>query len=77
MRPLTHLALAVRDEEASRRFFGGYFGFEPAYRAEDCTLLMRNADSFSLALGRWDGDAKLPYFLHFGFRAHSADDVRA
>ena len=75
-RPLTHLALAVRDEDASRRFFAEYFGFEPAYRADDGTLLMRNADGFSLALGRWDADAKLPSFLHFGFRAQSPEDVR-
>jgi catechol 2,3-dioxygenase-like lactoylglutathione lyase family enzyme len=72
-----HLALAVRDEEASRDFFERYFGFLPAYRAEDGTLLMRNADGFSLALGRWDDNANLPSFLHFGFRAQSPDDVRA
>jgi catechol 2,3-dioxygenase-like lactoylglutathione lyase family enzyme len=71
-----HLALAVRDEENSRRFFEQYFGFEAAYRAEDETLLMRNAEGFSLALGRWDSDAKLPSFLHFGFRAESPQDVR-
>ena len=75
-RPLTHLALAVRDEDASRRFYEQYFGFEAAYRAEDGTLLMRNGDGFSLALGRWDADAKLPSFLHIGFRARSPEDVR-
>jgi catechol 2,3-dioxygenase-like lactoylglutathione lyase family enzyme len=75
-RPLTHLALAVRDEAASRRFYEQYFGFEAAYRAEDGTLLMRNDDGFSLALGHWDADAKLPSFLHFGFRARSPEDVR-
>ena len=70
-----HLALAVRDEDASRRFFEQYFDFEVARRAEDDTLMMRNADGFSLALGRWDSDAKLPSFLHCGFRAHSPEDV--
>jgi catechol 2,3-dioxygenase-like lactoylglutathione lyase family enzyme len=75
MRPLTHLALAVRDEDASRRFYERYFGFEVARRAEDGTLMMRNADGFSLALGRWDDDARLPSFLHHGFRADSPDDV--
>jgi catechol 2,3-dioxygenase-like lactoylglutathione lyase family enzyme len=39
-----HLALAVRDEDASRRFFERYFGFEAAYRAEDGTLLMLAAE---------------------------------
>jgi catechol 2,3-dioxygenase-like lactoylglutathione lyase family enzyme len=72
-----HLALAVRDEDASRRFYEEYFGFEVARRAEDGTLMMRNADGFSLALGRWDTEARLPEFLHHGFRAESADDVHS
>jgi catechol 2,3-dioxygenase-like lactoylglutathione lyase family enzyme len=75
MRSLMHLALAVRDEDASRRFYETYFGFEVARRAEDGTLMMRNPDGFSLALGRWDSEAKLPQFMHFGFRALSPDDV--
>jgi catechol 2,3-dioxygenase-like lactoylglutathione lyase family enzyme len=70
-----HLALAVRDEDASRRFYEKYFGFEAARRAEDGTLMMRNPEGFSLALGRWEGDSTLPPFLHFGFRALSPDDV--
>jgi catechol 2,3-dioxygenase-like lactoylglutathione lyase family enzyme len=76
-RPLTHLALAVRDEDAARRFYERYFGFEVARCAEDGTLMMRNADGFSLALGRWDGEPRLPAFLHHGFRAESPDDVHA
>jgi catechol 2,3-dioxygenase-like lactoylglutathione lyase family enzyme len=38
--------------------------------------MLRNADEFSLALGRWDGEPHLPEFLHFGFRAESPEDVR-
>jgi catechol 2,3-dioxygenase-like lactoylglutathione lyase family enzyme len=72
---LDHLALAVRDEAASRGFYEKYFGFEVARRAEDGTLMMRNADAFSLALGRWDEDVKLPSFLHFGFEAASPEQV--
>jgi catechol 2,3-dioxygenase-like lactoylglutathione lyase family enzyme len=72
---LDHLALAVRDEAASRRFYQTYFGFEVARRAEDGTLMMRNADAFSLALGRWDEEVKLPSFLHFGFDAESPERV--
>jgi catechol 2,3-dioxygenase-like lactoylglutathione lyase family enzyme len=72
---LLHLALAVRDEDASRRFYESHFGFEVARRAEDGTLMMRNSDGFSLALGRWDGEPRLPAFLHFGFRAESPDEV--
>ena len=74
---LRHLALAVRDEVASRRFYEKYFDFEVARRAEDGTLMMRNADAFSLALGRWDSATRLPEFLHFGFAAASPEDVRA
>jgi catechol 2,3-dioxygenase-like lactoylglutathione lyase family enzyme len=77
MRPLMHLALAVLDEEASRRFYEQHFGFQVARRAEDGTLMMRSTDGFSLALGHWDGDARLPAFLHHGFRAESPDDVHA
>ena len=77
IRPLIHLALAVLDEDGSRRFYERHFGFEVARRADDGTLMMRNADGFSLALGRWDGDARLPAFLHHGFRAESPDDVHA
>src|ERR671936_1234124 len=76
MRPLLHLALAVRDEDASRRFYERYFAFEVVRRAEDGTLMMRNPDGFSLALGRWDDGARLPSFLHLGFRAESPEDVR-
>jgi catechol 2,3-dioxygenase-like lactoylglutathione lyase family enzyme len=72
---LRHLALAVRDEAASRRFYETYFGFEVARRAEDGTLMMRDADGFSLALGRWDEDVKLPSFLHIGFDAKSRERV--
>jgi catechol 2,3-dioxygenase-like lactoylglutathione lyase family enzyme len=72
---LRHLALAVRDEAASRRFYETYFGFEVARRAEDGTLMMRNGDSFSLALGRWNEGVKLPEFLHFGFAASTPDEV--
>jgi catechol 2,3-dioxygenase-like lactoylglutathione lyase family enzyme len=71
-----HLALAVRDEDSSRRFYEQYFGFEVVRRAEDGTLMMRNPDGFSLALGSWDPKAKLPSFLHFGFRGRSPEDVR-
>ena len=74
---LRHLALAVRDEVASRRFYETYFDFEVVRRAEDGTLMMRNSDAFSLALGRWDDAARLPEFLHFGFAAASPEAVHA
>ncbi len=39
--------------------------------------MLRDPDGFSLALGPWEGEARLPPFLHFGFRADSPQDVRA
>jgi catechol 2,3-dioxygenase-like lactoylglutathione lyase family enzyme len=75
---VNHLALAVRDQEGSRRFYERYLAFsaEPAPR-EDGTLMLHNADGFSLALGPTDEPISLPSFLHFGVGLPSADEVRA
>ena len=68
---MAHLALAVRDQQRSRRFYETYFGFDegPARVAEDGVLLLQNAEGFSLALGETGEPIRLPPFLHFGFRA--------
>jgi catechol 2,3-dioxygenase-like lactoylglutathione lyase family enzyme len=73
-----HLALAVRDQERSRRFYERYLGFsaEPAPR-EDGVLLLHDAVGFSLALGPTDEPIVLPAFLHFGTGLESPEDVRA
>jgi len=76
---LRHLALAVRDQERSRRFYETYFGFDgaSAQRYPDGVLILRHADDgFSLALGELDGDVTLPPFLHFGFQLERPEDVR-
>jgi hypothetical protein len=65
--PLRHLALAVRDQERSRRFYGTYFGFESARPCPDGVLMLRNRDGFSLALGQAEEAPPLPAFFHFGF----------
>ena len=76
--PLTHLALAVEDQERARRFYERYFGFDRDPQSyPDGTLMLRNADGFSLALGRADSRPEPPRFFHFGFRADSPDAVRA
>jgi catechol 2,3-dioxygenase-like lactoylglutathione lyase family enzyme len=75
---LAHLALTVADQERSRRFYETYFGFDagPATRYDDGVLIIRDGRGFDLALG--EGEVgQLPAFLHFGFRAHDADEVRA
>jgi catechol 2,3-dioxygenase-like lactoylglutathione lyase family enzyme len=77
---VAHLALAVVDQERSRRFYERYFGFdaEPSRFAEDRVLLLQNAEGFLLALGETDEPIRLPRFLHFGFApARDPDQVRA
>jgi catechol 2,3-dioxygenase-like lactoylglutathione lyase family enzyme len=74
-----HLALPVRDQERSRRFYETYFGFgaQPARRYDDDVLMLYNAEGFSLALGPAGDEITLPKFLHFGVHVASADQVRA
>ena len=77
---MSHLALAVHDEQRSRRFYETYFGFgaTPAERMSDGVLMLFDADEFSLALKETQEPISLPAFLHFGFRsAASPDEVRA
>jgi catechol 2,3-dioxygenase-like lactoylglutathione lyase family enzyme len=74
-----HLALAVRDQERSRRFYETHFGFDaaPPRRYPDGTLMLYDAEGFALALGRIDQPIQLPPFLHFGKGVSTPDDVRA
>jgi len=77
---MAHIALAVSDQERSRRFYATYFEFDPhtAWVAEAGVLLIESPDGVSLALGETDDPIRLPAFLHFGFRAASdPDEVRA
>ena len=75
---VSHLALAVSDQERSRRFYETYFDFDarPARRYDD-VLMLYDADGFSLALGPTDEPIRLPPFLHFGIRLPSPEAVRA
>ena len=77
--PMRHLALPVRDQERSRRFYETYFGFgaQPARRYDDGVLMLYNADGFSLALGPTEEEIALPGFLHFGVHLESPEAVRA
>jgi catechol 2,3-dioxygenase-like lactoylglutathione lyase family enzyme len=73
-----HLALAVTDQERSRRFYETYFGFgaRPARRYDDGVLMLYDADGFSLALGPTAESIRLPAFLHFGIGLPTPADVR-
>ena len=75
---MRHLALAVRDQERSRRFYETYFGFgaRPPRRYDDGVLMRYDADGFALALGPTEEEIRLPRFLHFGKRLPSPEDVR-
>jgi len=76
---MKHLALAVSDQQRSRRFYETYFGFDaqPAQRYDDGVLMLFNRDGFSLALGETDESIRLPRFLHFGIGLRTPDDVHA
>jgi catechol 2,3-dioxygenase-like lactoylglutathione lyase family enzyme len=71
-----HIALAVSDQERSRRFYETYFGFDPetARVADDGVLLLEGPGDVLLALGETDEPIWLPSFLHFGFRGPEAPD---
>jgi catechol 2,3-dioxygenase-like lactoylglutathione lyase family enzyme len=74
-----HLALAVSDQEASRRFYERYFGFDaqPPRRYDGDVLMLYNAVGFALALGPTSDPISLPHFLHFGIGLPSPEAVRA
>jgi catechol 2,3-dioxygenase-like lactoylglutathione lyase family enzyme len=74
-----HLAIAVRDQERSRRFYETYFGFDatPPRRYDGDVLMLYNRDGFSLALGPTDEEIAVPAFLHFGVHVETPEQVRA
>jgi catechol 2,3-dioxygenase-like lactoylglutathione lyase family enzyme len=77
---MAHVALAVRDQERSRRFYETYFGFDAATArvAGDGVLLIQGPGDVLLALGETDEPIELPSFVHFGFRAaENPAEVRA
>jgi len=65
---MDHLAIPVRDQERSRRFYEAYFGFgaRPARRYDDGVLMLYDAAGFALALGPSDEPIAPPAWMHFG-----------
>lgn len=67
---MDHLAIPVRDQERSRRFYERYFGFgdRPARRYEDNVLMLYDSRGFALALGPAQDPIDRPAWMHFGVR---------
>jgi catechol 2,3-dioxygenase-like lactoylglutathione lyase family enzyme len=65
---MNHLAIPVRDQSRSRRFYETYFGFgaQPAKIYDDGVLMLYNAAGFALALGPGSGPVDRPSWMHFG-----------
>jgi catechol 2,3-dioxygenase-like lactoylglutathione lyase family enzyme len=75
---MDHLAIPVRDQERSRRFYETYLGFgaRPARRYDDGVLMLYNAAGFALALGPFEPIAR-PDWMHFGVGLPDRDAVLA
>jgi catechol 2,3-dioxygenase-like lactoylglutathione lyase family enzyme len=76
---MDHLAIPVRDQARSRRFYETYFGFgaRPARRYDDGVLMLYNAAGFSLALGPNLEPIVPPSWMHFGIRLADRHTVLA
>ena len=74
-----HLAIPVRDQERSRRFYETYFGFgaRPARRYDDGVLMLYDANGFALALGPAQEPIGRPGWMHFGVSLRDRDAVLA
>src|SRR5688572_24282629 len=76
---MDHLAIPVRDQERSRRFYESYFGFgaQPARRYDDGVLMLYDAAGFALALGPSEEAITPPAWMHFGVSLADRDAVVA
>jgi catechol 2,3-dioxygenase-like lactoylglutathione lyase family enzyme len=65
---MDHLAIPVRDQARSRRFYETYFGFgaRPPRRYPDGVLMLYDTAGFALALGLGKEDVAAPEWMHFG-----------
>ena len=76
---MDHLAIPVRDQRRSRRFYETYFGFgaRPARNYDDGVLMLYNAAGFALALGPTEEPIVRPSWMHFGMSLPDRGAVRA
>jgi catechol 2,3-dioxygenase-like lactoylglutathione lyase family enzyme len=76
MLKLNHVALTVRDREASAAFYGRYFKLTERVHDDDHLLIIGSKDGGLLALSEGKSLKELPRTTHFGFEASSAARVR-
>jgi catechol 2,3-dioxygenase-like lactoylglutathione lyase family enzyme len=76
---MDHLAIPVRNQEHSRRFYETYFGFDarPSRRYDDGVLMLYNAAGFALALGPSADEIARQGWMHFGVALPDRDAVLA
>src|SRR5262245_26959553 len=76
---MDHLAIPVRDQERSRRFYEAHFGFgaRPARRYPGGVLMLYDARGFALALGPACESVPRPAWMHFGVRRQDREAVLA
>ena len=76
---MDHLAIPVRDQARSRRFYETYLGFgaRPAKRYDDGVLMLYDANGFALALGPSTEPIARPSWMHFGIGLPSREAVLA
>jgi catechol 2,3-dioxygenase-like lactoylglutathione lyase family enzyme len=76
---MDHLAIPVRDQERSRRFYEAHFGFDgrPARHYDDDVVMLYDASGFSLALRPTREPIVRPSWMHFGVRLPDRDAVLA
>ena len=76
---MDHLAIPVRDQERSRRFYEAYFGFgaAPARRYDDGLLMLYDPAGFALALGPTGEAIVPPTWMHFGLGLPDREAVLA
>lgn len=73
---LNHVALTVRDRDASAAFYGRFFGYVDTMMEEGPLLILTRPGGGMLALTTGNVPPAPPRSTHFGFEAGSATEVR-
>lgn len=75
--PLNHVALTVGNRQRSMDFYGAHFGMAEVVHDDEHLLILGDGEGSLLALSEGIVPSSMPRTNHFGFRAPSADAVRA